>query len=48
MSFDDETAFSSTPQFSKDQADLVKLELVNLLLEIGAPLHSFHTGGRSQ
>jgi hypothetical protein len=42
MSFDDETAFSSTPQFSKDQADLVKLELVNLLLEIGAPLHSFH------
>jgi hypothetical protein len=38
----DETAFSSTPQFPKDQADLVKLELVNLVLEIGAPLHSFH------
>jgi hypothetical protein len=38
----DETAFSSTPQFSKDQANLVKLELVNLVLEIGAPLHSFH------
>jgi hypothetical protein len=32
----DETAFSSTPQFPKDQADLVKLELVNLVLEIGA------------
>jgi hypothetical protein len=38
----DETAFSSTPQFPKDQADLVKLELVNLVLEIGAPLHLFH------
>jgi hypothetical protein len=38
----DETAFSSTPQFPKDQADLVKVELVNLVLEIGAPLHSFH------
>jgi hypothetical protein len=37
----DETAFSSTPQFPKDQANLVKLELVNLVLEIGAPLHSF-------
>jgi hypothetical protein len=36
----DETAFSSTPQFPKDQANLVKLELVNLVLEIGAPLHS--------
>jgi hypothetical protein len=38
----DETAFSSTPQFPKDQVNLVKLELVNLVLEIGAPLHSFH------
>jgi hypothetical protein len=38
----DETAFSSTPQFPKDQANLVKLELVNLVLEIGAPLHLFH------
>jgi hypothetical protein len=38
----DETAFSSTPQFPKDQADLVKLELVNLVLEIADPLHSFH------
>jgi hypothetical protein len=38
----DETAFSSTPQFPKDQANLVKLELVNLVLEIVAPLHSFH------
>jgi hypothetical protein len=38
----DETAFSSTPQFPKDKADLVKLELVNLVLEIGAPLHSFN------
>jgi hypothetical protein len=38
----DETAFSSTTQFPKDQADLVKLELVNLVLEIGAPLHLFH------
>jgi hypothetical protein len=38
----DETAFSSTPQFPKDQANLVKLELVNLVLEICAPLHSFH------
>ncbi len=38
----DETAFSSTPQFSKDQANLVKLEVVSLVLEIGAPLHSFH------
>jgi hypothetical protein len=38
----DETAFSSTPQFPKDQANLVKLELVNLVLEIGAPLHAFH------
>jgi hypothetical protein len=38
----DETAFRSTPQFPKDQANLVKLELVNLVLEIGAPLHSFH------
>jgi hypothetical protein len=37
----DETAFSSTPQFPKDQANLVKLELVNLVLEIGAPLHLF-------
>jgi hypothetical protein len=38
----DEAAFSSTPQFPKDQANIVKLELVNLVLEIGAPLHSFH------
>jgi hypothetical protein len=38
----DETAFSSTPQFPKVQADLVNLELVNLVLEIGAPLHVFH------
>jgi hypothetical protein len=38
----DETAFSHTPQFPKDQANLVKLELVNLVLEIGAPLHLFH------
>jgi hypothetical protein len=38
----DETAFSHTPQFPKDQANLVKLKLVNLVLEIGAPLHSFH------
>jgi hypothetical protein len=38
----DETAFSSTPRCPKDQADLVKLELVNLVLEIGAPLHLFH------
>jgi hypothetical protein len=38
----DETAFSSTLQFPKDQANLVKLELVNLVLEIGAPLHLFH------
>jgi hypothetical protein len=30
----DETAFCSTLQFPKDQADLVKLELVNLVLEI--------------
>jgi hypothetical protein len=37
-----ETAFSSTSQFPKDQANLVKLELVNLVLEIGAPLHLFH------
>jgi hypothetical protein len=28
----DETAFSSTPQFPKDRANLVKLELVNLVL----------------
>jgi hypothetical protein len=28
----DETAFSSTPQFPNDQANLVKLELVNLVL----------------
>ncbi len=33
------------PQFPKDQANLVKLELVNLVLEIGAPLHSFHKIG---
>jgi hypothetical protein len=38
----DETVFSSTPQFPKDQANLVKFELVNLVLEIGAPLHSFN------
>jgi hypothetical protein len=38
----DETAFSSTPQSPKDQANLVKLKLVNLVLEIGAPLHWFH------
>jgi hypothetical protein len=38
----DETAFSSTPQFPKDKADLVKLKLVNLVLEIGALLHLFH------
>ncbi len=38
----DKTAFSFTPHFPKDQADLVKLELVYLVLEIGAPLHSFH------
>jgi hypothetical protein len=38
----DETAFSSTPQFPKAKANLVKPELVNLVLEIGAPLHSFH------
>jgi hypothetical protein len=36
------TNFPSLMQFHKDQADLVKLELVNLVLEIGAPLHSFH------
>jgi hypothetical protein len=33
---------SALPQFPKDQAHLVKLELVNLVLEIGAPLHAFH------
>jgi hypothetical protein len=38
----DKTPFSFTPQFPKDKANLVKLELVNLVLEIGAPLHSFH------
>jgi hypothetical protein len=38
----DETAFSSTPQFPFNQANLVKLELANLVLEIGAALHSFH------
>jgi hypothetical protein len=38
----DETAFSSTPQFPKDQASLVKLELMNLVIEIDAPLHSLH------
>jgi hypothetical protein len=38
----DEAAFSSTPQFLKDKVDLVKLELVNLVLEIGAPLHLFN------
>ncbi len=38
----DKTPFNSTPQFPKDKANLVKLELVNLVLEIGAPLHSFH------
>jgi hypothetical protein len=38
----DETTFSSTSQFPKDQANLVKLELVNLVLEFDAPLHSFH------
>jgi hypothetical protein len=31
------------PQFPKDQANLKKkIELVNLVLEIGAPLHLFH------
>jgi hypothetical protein len=38
----DETAFCSILQFPKDQANLVKLELVNLVLEIGAPRHLFH------
>jgi hypothetical protein len=38
----DETVFCSTLQFLNNQANLVKLELLNLVLEIGAPLHLFH------
>jgi hypothetical protein len=38
----DKTAFSFTPQFPKDKANLVKLELVNRVVEIAAPLHLFH------
>jgi hypothetical protein len=36
-----ETAFTTTPLFPKDKADLVKVELVNLVSETGAPLHPF-------